>query len=92
MFASIITAPFTWSHDQMILTPALIQATILLLSSKNNWKKILLLIVFIAANIANIVLHKIVDETWTIWLAPVLLICYWLAIKSQRDYVAEEPA
>jgi hypothetical protein len=79
MFASIITAPFTWSHDQMILTPALMQAAIWLLLSRKRWKASLILAVFIIANIANLVLHKLQDETWVIWLAPLLLVCYLIS-------------
>jgi hypothetical protein len=94
MFASIITAPFTWSHDQMILTPALMQATILLLLSEKRGKTSLILFVFILANIANLVLHKVADETWTIWLAPLLLICYWISLSHQPDLKnsMQEPA
>lgn len=88
MFASIITAPFTWSHDQMILTPALMQAAIWLLLSRKRWKASLILVVFIIANIANLALHKLQDETWAIWLAPLWLGCYLI---SRNNHPATSP-
>jgi hypothetical protein len=81
IFASVITAPFTWSHDLMVLTPALMQATILLLLSKERWVKTLILFVFILANIANLILHKLLDESWAIWMAPLLFVCFLLIRK-----------
>ena len=94
IFASIITAPFTWSHDQMILTPVLMQAAIWLLLSRNRWKASLILAVFIIANIVNLILHKLADETWTIWLAPLLLGCYLISrIKyPTANSLSQEPS
>jgi hypothetical protein len=83
LFASLITAPFTWNHDMIVLTPALMQATILLLMSRKRWVKVSILVVFILANIANLILHKLRDETWVIWMAPLLLICFLVARNQQ---------
>ena len=83
LFASLITAPFTWSHDMMVLTPALIQATILLLLTRKKWLSLIILLVFTLANIANLVLHKLLDESYAVWMAPLLLVLYLIARKQK---------
>ncbi len=83
LFASLITAPFTWNHDMMVLTPALMQATILLLVSQNRLVKFSILVVFILANLANLILHKLLDKSWAVWMAPLLLICFLIA-RNQK--------
>ena len=85
IFVSIITAPYTWSHDQLILTPALMQATILLLHFRNHLKTMFLLAIFLCVNITNLLIHKLLDETWVIWMAPVLLVCYLIARQSKQE-------
>jgi hypothetical protein len=90
LFASLITAPFTWSHDMLVLTPALMQATILLLLARKRWLNITILVVFILANIANLVLHKLLDESWAVWMAPLLLILFLIARKQKP--VLQDPS
>jgi hypothetical protein len=84
LFASLITAPFTWSHDMMVLTPALIQATILLLLTRKKWLSFIILVIFILANFANLILHKLLDESYAVWMAPLLLICFLIA-RTQKS-------
>lgn len=67
MFVSIITSPYTWNHDQLILIPALIQASILLLASSKRWKTILIFLAFLIINYVNFLIHQRLDESYTVW-------------------------
>jgi len=79
LFVSIITSSYTWNHDQLILVPALMQTTILLLLPRKRWKTILFFLIFLVINYANFLIHQRLDESWVVWMGPVMFGLYLYA-------------
>ncbi len=76
-FGSLITSAFVWTHDQVLLLPAVIEASILLQASlPAKSSRILVLIGWLAFNIVIFALHLSYDDSWFVWQAPLLLIGY----------------
>lgn len=78
IFVTALTTPYAWTYDLIILLPALIQASIWLVTKKIVWSTYLLGSLLLAISILDLVLHTKLDEFWFIWLTPVLLIWYWM--------------
>jgi len=83
MFASIITSTYAWNHDQLVLIPTLMQALVLLMLCRNRLKILFISLLFLIINFANLAIHRWLDESWVIWMAPVLLIIF-LIIRHSR--------
>jgi hypothetical protein len=83
MFVSIITSSYTWNHDEIVLIPAITQATAVLVFSRNRWKPILVFLIFLSINYANLFIHQRLDESWMIWMSPTLLGLYLYACHEQ---------
>ncbi len=77
LFASIITAAYSWTYDQVILLPALIAALQILVSGGSKKTLWWMLAVLMAINLTDLFLHRTLDEFWFIWLAPVYCIWWW---------------
>lgn len=76
LLASLITSPYAWTYDQVILIPAIIQATIWIVVDWKRYSTVIIAISYLALNLLNLLLHTKLDEFWFIWLAPTLLILY----------------
>ncbi len=79
MLASILTSPYAWTYDQVVLAPAVIQAVAWVATA---WRRILSWIVaiaYLALNLLNLILHRRLDDFWFIWFAPAVVILYILA-------------
>jgi hypothetical protein len=82
LFVSQITSFYTWTYDQVILIPVIIQAAIWLLRGWNRLSTLILSIVFLGINVLDLILHMRLSDFWFIWLAPALLI-WFLLIRWQ---------
>ena len=89
LLVSILTAPYAWSYDQVILLPAVLLICLRLANAWSGalpggwraWQALLLSGSFFAINLLNLFLHRSLDEFWFGWLAPVLLLWYWLGLR-----------
>jgi len=82
LFVSQISAPYTYTYDQVILMPAIILAIIWLVAAKLRWSTIIFACVFIGITILDLILHMRLDDFWFIWMAPTLFI-WFLLIRRQ---------
>ena len=82
LLVSILTSPYAWTYDYVILTPAVIQAEVWLLSGRRRWSTMLLIVFFIVISVLDLGLHMRLNDFWFIWLAPALLIWFLLANKN----------
>jgi hypothetical protein len=94
VFVSQLTSPYSWTYDLVIVIPAIILATIWIVTNWKNWSVLLLLVLFLSINIIDLLLHMRLDEFWFIWLAPVFFIWYllvqWNYQKNKnRQFVPE---
>jgi len=78
LLVSVVTTPYAWTYDQVILIPAIIQATIWMVQEWKRWSILLLAGLFIGLNLLDLVLHMKLNDFWFVWLAPGLLIWYLL--------------
>jgi len=90
-FMSLITTVFAWSHDQIILIPAVIEAAILIRSQvKSIPIKIIILIAWLAFLIFIFIAHLARDDSWFVWQAPAILLVYALAKHYCSANIAED--
>ncbi|MFQ5856515.1 MAG: glycosyltransferase family 87 protein [Anaerolineae bacterium] len=85
LMASMITAPLTWTHDQVVLLPALLQATVWLIHSRQRLTISLAVVVYVA--ISGLALLPILPsgDHWRIWMVPALLAGY-LILRRQTGH------
>ncbi len=76
-FASLITSAFVWTHDQVLLLPAIIEAGILLQARlQSKPARILVWSGWFVFNTILFALHLSHDDSWFVWQAPLLLVGY----------------
>jgi hypothetical protein len=76
LLISQITSPYSWTYDQVILIPVVIQATIWIISNWKRWSTILISIAFLAISILDLILHMRLSDFWFLWMAPATLILF----------------
>ncbi len=76
LLISQVTASYTWTYDQVILIPAIIQATVWIMYDWKRWSTFFVAIIYLSINLLDLVLHRILSDFWFIWMAPALLILY----------------
>ena len=82
LIISQITSPYSWTYDQVILIPAILQATIWITYDWKRWLTIFVAIYYITISILDLLLHQKLSDFWFIWMAPAFLILY-LIIRWQ---------
>jgi hypothetical protein len=80
-FVSIITSPYAWTHDQVILLLPLLQLAAWIAISPKYFLLKYFVIGWLVFNIGLVVLHIRYADYWFIWQAPVLMLVYILFQK-----------
>ena len=94
LLVSVVTAPFGWSFDQVVLIPALLQAMIRVFATNRVRIVSGAIISYLAINIVafavafTILVLGRFSDFWQLWLAPVLLIWYMLVQRWSRHAAA----
>ena len=88
LLVSVVSAPFGWSFDQVVLIPALLQVMIQMFAISRGRIVYGGIISYLAINIAAFAIHARFHDFWLIWLAPALLIWYLLAQRWSRHAAA----
>jgi hypothetical protein len=91
LLVSVVTAPFGWSFDQVVLIPALLQATIQMSATSRGRIVYGAIIPYLAINIAAFAIRIRITDFWQLWLAPVLLIWYLLVQRWSRHAIVRLP-
>jgi hypothetical protein len=78
LLVSTVSAPYTYTYDQIILIPAIIQAVVWLVLDWKRWSTLIFAMLFLIINILDLVLHMRLSDFWFIWMAPALFIWYLL--------------
>jgi len=77
LIVSLTTSAYTWTFDQVVFLPALIQGASWLVRRRLPWYRSIAALLYIAIDLAHLVLRFFVaEELWYFWLAPALLIAY----------------
>ena len=85
LLISQITSPYTWTYDLVILIPSILQATIWIMTDWKRWSTFFLVIIYLCINILDLLLHRTLSDFWFIWLAPALLIWFWLTRRLHSN-------
>jgi hypothetical protein len=77
LIISILTAPYAWTYDHVVLLPAILMAWIAL--DKVNESKSMLVFgaTLFAISLLDLWLHRYFGEFWFGWLAPAWLVWYY---------------
>jgi hypothetical protein len=84
LLVSVVTAPFGWPFDQVVLIPAVLQAMIQMSATSRGRIVYGAIISYLAINIAAFAVHSRISDIWQLWLGPALLIWYLLAQRWSR--------
>jgi hypothetical protein len=84
LLVSVVTAPFGWSFDQVVLIPAVLEAMIRVFATNKVRIVSGAIISYLAINIAAFAICVHFSDFWQLWLAPVLLIWYLLTQRWSR--------
>lgn len=89
LLASILTCPYGWTYDQVILLPAMLQAASWLVRQGRRPAAGWLVAAFVLIQGLDLFLHRSLDEFWFGWLAPALLLWY-LAVRHCTQPIVEK--
>jgi glycosyl transferase family 87 len=79
LLVSVVTNIFFWTYDQVILLPALVQATAWIKRANIPWHKSAAVLCYLAVNAVHCIMRfRFAEELWYVWLAPALLLNYWI--------------
>jgi len=81
---SVTTSSFVWTFDQVVLLPALVQATVWWANLRGSSVSKLILASYLVM-MATVLAAKVIvrNDLWYFWLAPMLMLCY-LALQKAR--------
>lgn len=92
--ASIVTTPYGWTYDQVVLLAALLPAWISLLKFGTRAQITGMALGYILINLTTVILHRRLSEEYFGWLAPLWLAWYWIAewyCKPRRRIYVKRP-
>ena len=87
LLASLITTPHKWTHDQVVLLPAVIQATAWVFRSGRRLIPALAAVIYFAMNVFAVVSILPWGDYWRVWMTPALLLIY-LALQRPARWAA----
>jgi len=88
LLVSVVTSPFGWPFDQVVLIPAVLRAMIQMIATSRGRIVYGAIISYLVINIAAFAVHSRIADFWQLWLAPVLMIWYLLAQRWSRHATA----
>ena len=75
LLLSLITSPYAWTYDQVLLIPAILAASAHLIRVR-TWLSLAFWLIYLGINILDLILHVRLSEFWFLWLAPAYTIWY----------------
>jgi hypothetical protein len=85
IFISLITTSYAWTYDHILIIVALVPAWIALIEYGNRRYTALFLSLLLLINLVYTILHRFFADEYFIWLAPVLLIWWYIVMKITTD-------
>lgn len=84
LLASLVTTPHKWTHDQVVLLPAVIQATAWVFHSGRRLIPALAAVIYFAMNVFAVVSILPSGDYWRVWMTPALLLIYLALQRHAR--------
>jgi len=85
LLVTMITSPYTWTYDLVILLPVIIQGSVWLVEYGKRLSTYLLAGFFLLISILDLALHTRLNDFWFIWVAPMMLVWYLLVYKQRSN-------
>lgn len=83
LIVSLTTSAYTWTFDQVVFLPAIIQGASWLVRQRLPWYKSIAALLYVGIDLAHGALRVFVaEELWYFWLAPALLVAYLIYIRE----------
>ncbi len=87
LLVSQVTAPYTYTYDQVVLLPAITLAVQWLNKDWKRWPAIIMAVLFIIVSILDLTLHIKLNDFWFVWLAPAWLAWYLIVqYLNQKEH------
>ncbi len=78
LLVSLLTTPHRWTHDQVVLLPALMQAAVWVVDSRQRSIAAFAVVGYLAINTIPLTPVTLPGDFWRIWMTPALLAGYLL--------------
>ena len=82
LLASLLTAPYYWTYDLVLLLPAVLFGGLLLLRQRLALLPVALWLVYAAISLLDLLLHRRLDESWFGWVAPAVVLWYLAVCRA----------
>lgn len=93
LLVSMLTSPYSWTYDLIVVLPAIIFAAVKIHTHFEqrvlDGTDIFIIVSYGVFNILNIILHTRLNEFWFGWLSPMLLVWYLFANK-RSSFISTE--
>jgi hypothetical protein len=76
LLVSQVTAPYTYTYDQVILIPAIVLGVVRLIENGKQRSTLILAIILIIISVLDLMLHMKLNDFWFIWMAPALFVWF----------------
>lgn len=81
LLVCVVTSPYGWTYDMVVLLIPVIAITIDLTKIRFNWIIGIYFFTYILINLLTLYLHSFLNDFWFFWYAPFLLIWYLIGKK-----------
>jgi hypothetical protein len=85
IFASLLTVPYGWTYDAIILLAAIIPVWVLQIESGSRKWISVFGVSYLSINLADYILHRHRSDEFFIWLVPLWFIWYLSALKIVNE-------
>ncbi len=86
----VVTSPYIWSNDMIVLLIPVIAMMVDISNTRFNWQSAMIIIIFILINLVRLSFHHRYNEFWHLWFSPTLLILYLTARKITRKKITNQ--
>lgn len=88
LFACLLTTPYAWTYDLVLLLPGLLRAAHLLSQNPSALALSAGWVAYAALNLLDLLLHRRYDDFWFVWLGPAFW--FWSLVVSRPPPPAEK--
>jgi hypothetical protein len=83
LLVSLVSAPFGWSYDQVVLVPVFIQVSLWVIAARQIHVKAILFAAYMGITVITLTIDaRALGELYYWWLAPSFLAVYLLSKKT----------
>ncbi|MHA2033631.1 MAG: glycosyltransferase family 87 protein [Candidatus Kariarchaeaceae archaeon] len=81
LLVGVITSPYIWTYDMVVLVVPLIAILQKINQTRINWQLAILILVYLLVNFSTYYLHRYFPDNWFFWFAPTMLVLYLIGMR-----------